>query len=293
MRAGDGREGGRDSEGEVDVEVVTLAAEVVAAFRLPRSTTAADVRARLRLEVQLESEDSGPLASEAHLVFGAEIFVGGQRLESLAEPGAAVRLTLVRSTRVALPAVSGSRGGVLRLWDVEARSLLREFRAPEGAGPATCVAAHWPARRALCGYGDGALRLWDLESGAVVGELPGHAGAVACVAVDWQSFHALSGGEDAALVLWDLEYCEAVRELRGHRGSVTCLAWDAALGQALSGSLDCTIRLSYVKLRFVCYQLLATGTLHRLINLRARHLLRGLCDYNCSATGSGTPAPAR
>jgi len=225
---------------DLDIQVVTLGAGVVAELRLPISTTAADLREELfRL--------LGVPAGEQHLVVGTQVLEGAHSLgdaiaaESSNGGNGPVQVTLVQAARVGLAALSGSRGGALQLWDLERGKGVRDFEGHRGA--VTCVALRLASRHALSGSEDGSLRLWDLGRTGPVRELQAHVGGVTCLAVDWPSLRALSGGEDNILRLWDLEYGETLAELLGHALPVTSVFWDSALGCAISGSRDCSLRL--------------------------------------------------
>jgi WD40 repeat protein len=143
--------------------------------------------------------------------------------------------------------LSGSRDGMLILWDRETGRSIRRFK---GHGGAVISVAFAPdGRRALSG--DGAVvRLWDLESGQTIHEFHGHTECVFSVAFspDGRLGYSTSGflnnlrqlGTDSPIRVWDLETGQEVRKLEGHEGNVWSVAVSRDGRHVLSGGNDMT-----------------------------------------------------
>jgi hypothetical protein len=69
-----------------------------------------------------------------------------------------------------LRALSGASDGIMRLWDLEKRLALRQFKA--GKAHVLCVAALPDGERALSGQGDGSGIVWHLATGIELHRFP-------------------------------------------------------------------------------------------------------------------------
>jgi WD40 repeat protein len=144
--------------------------------------------------------------------------------------------------------LSGAHNGLMILWDLESRRLIRRFRAHEGR--VLTVAFAPDGRRALSGGDDKTIRLWDLESGETIREFPGHSEWVLSVAFspDGRLAYSSSGGfwanggwkdgDDSAVRVWDVETGSEIRKLVGHKGLVFRVAVSPDGRRLLSGGSD-------------------------------------------------------
>jgi hypothetical protein len=151
---------------------------------------------------------------------------------------AVMAVAVVRDGRYA---VSGSRDGTLKVWDLEQGEAIQTLEGHSGAVMA--VALTPDGQRAVSGSGDKTLMVWDLERGETLHTLTGHTKAVRAVAVTPDGRHAVSGSTDASLRLWDLERGESVRILGGHTDAVLAVAVSADGRLAVSGSGDKTLKV--------------------------------------------------
>ena len=138
-------------------------------------------------------------------------------------------------------ALSGSRDGWVRLWDLESGAEVRRF-AGDG-GSVRSIAVLGDGRRALAGYRDGVLRLWDLASGTALRRFDGHEGGVRALAMLPGDRRALSGSDDGTLRLWDLESGTELRRLETHGGAIRTVAVLPDGRRALFGSEAGSLRL--------------------------------------------------
>jgi WD40 repeat protein/serine/threonine protein kinase len=144
-------------------------------------------------------------------------------------------------------ALSGSKDGTTRLWDVETGQCVRNF------GGGRLVTIH-----SVCASPDGhtvltasshsfegeeGVRLWDALTGVCLRSFAGHTARVysACFSPDGKS--ALSGSEDKTLRLWDIATGKCLRSFEGHTSDIHSVCFSPDAKWALSGSNDKTVRL--------------------------------------------------
>mmetsp|Transcript_90357 Transcript_90357/g.292176 ORF Transcript_90357/g.292176 Transcript_90357/m.292176 type:complete len:369 (+) Transcript_90357:101-1207(+) len=142
-------------------------------------------------------------------------------------------------------ALTGSDGGQLVMWDLEAFRCEKVF--PMCLGLISSLAVNWAKLRVLVGHGDSGLLLMSLEDGEPLVSLDGHTCLVTALAVNWDKNRSLCGSGDGALVYWDMRQNHMDHMLRGHKGSITAICADWFLNQALSGSEDGHLRLWALK----------------------------------------------
>jgi serine/threonine protein kinase len=143
-------------------------------------------------------------------------------------------------------ALSASRDGTLRLWDLESGQELRTLHGHTSG--VTCVA--WIEGNSVASGGqDRVIRLWDVGSGAEVRRFEGHRERVWTIAVAADRRWLLSGGgalgprKDNALRLWNLDTGKELARFLGHTDQVNCVVFAADQQHILSGGNDGTLRL--------------------------------------------------
>ena len=138
-------------------------------------------------------------------------------------------------------ALSSSKDGTLKLWDVPSGHCLRTFEVHSRGVPAACLSGD--ARHALSTCPDNLLQLWDVSNGRCLQTFEGHSGIAFSVCLSSDGRYALSGGYDRTLKLWEVSSGHCLRTFEGHSAPVTsaCLSPDGRY--ALSGSLDNTLKL--------------------------------------------------
>lgn len=138
-------------------------------------------------------------------------------------------------------ALSASKDGTARVWDLERGDTLRILKGHDG--DVTDVIALPDGRRAVSASADGTLRLWDLESGATIRVFSGHRRRVNRLAISADGRRLLSAASDRTIGLWDVERDDMVGVLRGHREAVIAVVVLPGGDQALSASADRTLRV--------------------------------------------------
>jgi WD40 repeat protein len=99
-------------------------------------------------------------------------------------------------------AVSGGDDGTVRVWDLDAGTLLHALTGHDRG--VTVVAVSADGRRAVSGGDDGTVRVWDLDAGTLLHALTGHDRGVTAVAVSADGRRAVSGGDNGTVRMWDL-----------------------------------------------------------------------------------------
>lgn len=169
----------------VDVEVLTLAGEVVASFRAAARGSVQCVKEEIerklgvqRFEQRLviagtESVLDGDMSlREAYKVFMATAVNKASLVSDSVDapitampPLGLLRFTMVQVQGLKRVCLSGGLDGILRVWDLEHDA---EFIATSEVkcrnGTPNCLSASWAASRcALLGGSDGVLTLWDMH----------------------------------------------------------------------------------------------------------------------------------
>jgi WD40 repeat protein len=163
-------------------------------------------------------------------------------------------------------AVSASRNGSLRVWDLQTGQLLSTLVAQESSvnavvleldGPqdenrpvqvalpieVSAVAVSSNGRHALSGCYDQTLRLWDLQTGQLLRTFVGHEDKVSAVVITAGGRQALSASHDRTLKLWDLQTGQLLSTLAGHEDGVSAVAVTPDGRHAISASGDRTLKL--------------------------------------------------
>ncbi|MEW6263821.1 MAG: protein kinase [Thermodesulfobacteriota bacterium] len=156
--------------------------------------------------------------------------------------GPATAVALDRQGRLAL---TGLPDGGLRVWDLEARHILYDFR---GRGPQiNSLALNWNGRLAAAADAGGYIRLWNLKSGRLVFSCPAHAGEARAVSLG-PSGQVMSGGDDGGIVLVNPREDKKPKILARHPTAVNTvwLSPDGKLG--LAGGGDQTSEENVIRL---------------------------------------------
>jgi WD40 repeat protein len=180
-------------------------------------------------------------------------------------------------------ALSGDKGGNLKIWDLQTGRELNALTPHAGAVNATAVSvdgifavsasedyslAVWDLRRgeqlfrlkghhgvvsslvitadskrAISGGADGQVILWCLRSGTEIGRLSGHQHEINALALGASGRLAVTASEDGMLKVWDLEAQQELRTIKAHEAAVTAVAANSQGTRIASGSSDYTVRV--------------------------------------------------
>lgn len=137
--------------------------------------------------------------------------------------------------------VSGSRDGIVRVWEVETGKCIATLKGHQGAVLGVSITAD--GRRVVSSSIERVVRVWDLDSGKCVAILKGHTQAVNTVAITADGRRTVSGSSDKTVRVWDLESMKCTAVLAEHRDTVSSVAVTPNGSYAISGSYDRSVRV--------------------------------------------------
>jgi WD40 repeat protein len=130
--------------------------------------------------------------------------------------------------------------GVLLLWDLGSKTLLRRFEGSDG--PVFSALFHPSSPFVFSGGADAALRLWDLQSARCMRRFLGHRQPVRALCCTPDGKWLVSGGDDETIRVWNTATGEQALSLEGHLGTVRCLGFQDE-AHLVSGGDDGTVRV--------------------------------------------------
>ncbi|GLW89636.1 hypothetical protein Aglo03_04520 [Actinokineospora globicatena] len=152
--------------------------------------------------------------------------------------------TWIRALAVNSAGTLAATGGDDRrvvLWDLRARTVLREFT---GSGDIVRVLEFSPDGGLLAGAGnDLQVRLWDVPSGRLVATLTGHTASVAGLAFSPDGATLASSADDRTIRLWDVTRHTPVATLTGHTNGVRAVEFSPDGHTLASTGDDTTVAL--------------------------------------------------
>jgi WD40 repeat protein len=117
--------------------------------------------------------------------------------------------------------VSGSRDGLLRLWETETGVCLNTLEGHED--PVYACAFSPDGSRIVSASEDKTLKLWDAASGRCLDTLKGHTNGVLSCVFSPDGSRIASGSGDGTIKLWDSDTGECQDTLNGHAAGIgTC-----------------------------------------------------------------------
>ena len=135
--------------------------------------------------------------------------------------------------------LAGSRGGAVKVWDLESGGrLLRTV--PGHKSSCSVVDCHPLGEIFLSGAVDATLKLWDVRQKNCVQMFKGHVSGITTARFSSNGRYAVSGSEDGAIKLWDLAAGRCVASLEGHGKAVLYLELHRRLNLLASSSADRT-----------------------------------------------------
>ena len=141
--------------------------------------------------------------------------------------------------------VSGSRDGILRLWNLQGQQIY-VLRGHEAS--VTSVAISPDGQYIVSGSDDNTLRLWDMGGKAIGLPLKGHRKRISGVAISPNGQYIVSGSDDNTLRLWNRwgkpigkPFQMGKKSYRSY--SITSVAFSPDGEYIVSGSVDGTVRL--------------------------------------------------
>jgi WD40 repeat protein len=136
---------------------------------------------------------------------------------------------------------TSSYDGIVRLWNVDAGTLIKKFRGHSGT---LWTLAFSPGGKTLAAAGDEKIIfIWDISSGKLVHQLRGHGLNVWVIKFNPAGSLLASGSFDNEIKLWDVETGAFIKNISGHTEAVVDLAFSQDGQKLVSTSDDKTIKL--------------------------------------------------
>jgi len=137
--------------------------------------------------------------------------------------------------------VSGDVNGILKIWDVRTRKLIRTFE--NGYGEVHAVAFSPTGKEVFAGRDGWSLQLIDAASGKVIQSFRGSDGTIKAAAFSPDGRQLATGGSNNDACLWDVQSGRMLFHFEGHSSGVYSVAFTPDGKQILTASFDQTIRV--------------------------------------------------
>jgi len=126
--------------------------------------------------------------------------------------------------------------GVVLVWDVPSRTLVRQLEGFPGA-----VALSPDGATLAASTRTGSISLIDVATGAVRGTLAGHSDLLWGLSFSADGSALASAGDDRTAIVWDVSSGTRTETLRGHTGRVLGVAFSPDARRLYTGGLDGTV----------------------------------------------------
>ncbi|XP_050306763.1 katanin p80 WD40 repeat-containing subunit B1 [Anthonomus grandis grandis] len=136
---------------------------------------------------------------------------------------------------------SGSREGILKVWDLEAAKLVRTL---DGHRLTIKSIDFNPYGQLLASSSvDGTIKVWDTRQRGVLNTYSGHRGPVNSVKWSPDGQWIASGGDDSTVKIWDWRVRRVVKEFNEHLQSVTSIEYHPKEFLLATAGKDCNVQL--------------------------------------------------
>jgi len=138
--------------------------------------------------------------------------------------------------------VSGSYGGVIKIWDVQGGYERASMHGHADIVRAICFSPD--GKLAATGGDDGMIKIWNAATGQEIMAISGQAQGMYALTFSQDGAILASGGANGTIFIWDARDFRELARLHGHDTPVFALAFHPlTLNVLASGSNDATIRL--------------------------------------------------
>jgi WD40 repeat protein len=184
----------------------------------------------------------------------AILMASGQRVKLFDIQSGGLILTLENSSQVQSVAfsddgkfaVSASRDGAIKMWDLQSRKLSRVLNSGAGPGFGSVSATPSPDGSKVLAASYFKVLMWDVKSGAVVKEFSEEfASSLNSTAVKFSpnGNRVLFATWNNTMVLADTMTTNKILEFTGHEAPINSVAFTGNGARVLSGSSDATLKL--------------------------------------------------
>lgn len=139
--------------------------------------------------------------------------------------------------------ISGSRDGIIRLWDINQGRLLKVYYGHQRA--ITSLALTSDNTRFFSSSEDGIIKIWELETGNCLGNWDEQECCINAIAVSPNDKYFVSGNTNGIIKLCDINN-KSIKEIKNSR-SITTVCFSPDSKSIIAGSKDNTIKFWHVK----------------------------------------------
>lgn len=151
----------------------------------------------------------------------------------------------------------GYDNGMVLLWDVEGRVVLKEMGQQDDYVLSTAFSPD--GYYVAAGSRDATINLYNVNTGLVDKRFTGHQDAVTCLVFSPDGNFLYSAGADHIISIWDVAKNMKISELRGHTAEVSGLDISPDASTLVSSSYDGSIKIWDLNLNSVKYELNLRG----------------------------------
>uniref|UniRef100_A0ABK0M740 Neutral sphingomyelinase activation associated factor n=1 Tax=Rattus norvegicus TaxID=10116 RepID=A0ABK0M740_RAT len=155
------------------------------------------------------------------------------QFDLLAELEHDVSVNTINLNAVSTLLVSGTKEGLVNIWDLTTATLLHQISCHSGT---VCDAAFSPDSRHVLSTGvDGCLNVIDVQTGMLISSMASEEPQRCFV---WDGNSVLSGSRTGELLVWDLLGAKVSERIQGHTGAVTCIWMNEQCSSIITGGED-------------------------------------------------------
>ncbi|XP_013207257.1 protein FAN [Microtus ochrogaster] len=155
------------------------------------------------------------------------------QFDLLAELEHDVSVDTINLNTVSTLLVSGTKEGMVNIWDLTTATLLHQISCHSGT---VCDAAFSPDSRHVLSTGlDGCLNVIDVQTGMLISSMASEEPQRCFV---WDGNSVLSGSGSGELLVWDLLGAKISERIQGHTGAVTCIWMNEQCSSIITGGED-------------------------------------------------------
>lgn len=155
------------------------------------------------------------------------------QFDLLAELEHDVSVNTINLNAVSTLLVSGTKEGLVNIWDLTTATLLHQISCHSGT---VCDAAFSPDSRHVLSTGvDGCLNVIDVQTGMLISSMASEEPQRCFV---WDGNSVLSGSRSGELLVWDLLGAKVSERIQGHTGAVTCIWMNEQCSSIITGGED-------------------------------------------------------
>ncbi|EHB05069.1 Protein FAN [Heterocephalus glaber] len=156
-----------------------------------------------------------------------------QQFDLLAELEHDVSVDTINLNAASTLLASGTKEGMVTIWDLTTATLLHQIPCHSGA---VCATAFSPDSRHILSTGvDGCLNVIDVQTGMHISSMASDQPQRCFI---WDGNSVLSGSESGELLVWDLLGAKISERIQGHSGAVTCIWMNEQCSSVITGGED-------------------------------------------------------